>query len=810
MKRLILLVLICAGICISASSQTLIINEVSQGASGNMEYVEFVVVDTTAFYDCGLSTPPCVDIRGWIFDDNSGYHGASGVAAGAIRFSNDILWSCVPLGTIIVIHNDADLNPEVPADDLSTADGNCLIVAPISNISLFESNPGTPGAVACAYPTLGWIPGGNWSNTLLANGGDCARIVNLLGCEVFSVCWGSNNLNTQVYFSGGATSPTSASNTVYFFNGVDPTLSANWTVGCADFAACSVQEQTPGAPNNAANTAYISQFNNNCVPITPVVAAAVPTDDCGCNGSALASGSGSIPGYTFEWNDNLFNPIGQNTASATGLCSGDYNIIVTSLIGCSDTMLITINNAAAPTAGTGSSISLCGSSASVNLQDSLTGGPDLTGAWEGPSSLTGASLGTFDPGTASAGSYDYIVGAATSCPDTSTTIVTLVLPPTFTSGLDTVCSGDSALFYVSNSSSNLWTTTETTDSIYVQTASVFSVDATNLCGTFTFNDSLAISLAPTIVTSQSGLDSICPGDTIQIIANSSISSQTWSTSDVTDTLIVTASGTYFAATSNACGAMNSDTLTVTLLALPIISISPFGPTSICPGDSVIITSTSSTGNQTWSTSETTNPISALAAGSYFASATNGCGTTVSDSLILSFTALPSLSISNSGLDSICVGDTLQLIANSSVGSQIWSTTETSDTIIINSAGTYFATATDACGTTNSDSLTVSIATCIVPPPPVIDIVIPNIFTPNGDNSNDLFHFVSYLNVVTAEGFIVNRWGQTLYVWSGLVDSWNGRNMAGELVPDGTYYYVFEFTDINDEPFTRTGAFGLNR
>ena len=35
------------------SAQTLIINEVSQGESGNMEFIEFVVVDNSAVYDCG-------------------------------------------------------------------------------------------------------------------------------------------------------------------------------------------------------------------------------------------------------------------------------------------------------------------------------------------------------------------------------------------------------------------------------------------------------------------------------------------------------------------------------------------------------------------------------------------------------------------------------------------------------------------------------------------------------------------------------------------------------------------------------------
>src|SRR6478609_3559916 len=87
-----------------AGSQTLIMNEVSNGPTGNQEYVEFVVASNTVTYSCTNSAPPCIDIRGWIFDDNSGYHGGTsgtGVAPGAIRFSQNSLWSCIPLGTII-------------------------------------------------------------------------------------------------------------------------------------------------------------------------------------------------------------------------------------------------------------------------------------------------------------------------------------------------------------------------------------------------------------------------------------------------------------------------------------------------------------------------------------------------------------------------------------------------------------------------------------------------------------------------------------------------------------------------------------
>lgn len=326
------------------NAQTLIINEVSQGESGLMEYVEFVVVDTAVTYNCSSTTPPCIDIRGWIIDDNNGYHGTSGIASGACRFSYDPIWSCVPLGTIIVVYNDNDPNNQLPADDLSLTDGNCSLVVPISS-SFFEKNNTTPGAVACDYPPNGWTSGGTWSGITMANGADCFRIVDLLGCEVFSVCWSSNNQNTMVYFSGGATSSSSATNTVYYFNNGDPTLSSNWSIGCADQPNCGQQDQTPGVPNNTLNANYIAQFNNNCTPITPidVVADVDQNPTCLCDGSVIANASGSIPGYTYEWFDDSFNSIGQNNFSANGLCAGTYNVIATSSIGCSDTSSVVLS-----------------------------------------------------------------------------------------------------------------------------------------------------------------------------------------------------------------------------------------------------------------------------------------------------------------------------------------------------------------------------------------------------------------------------------------------------------------------------------
>lgn len=396
-------------------AQTLIINEVSNGPSGSQEYVEFVVIDNTVTYDCNGSAPPCIDIRGWIFDDNSGYHGTSGTASGAVRFSQDPLWSCVPLGTIILVYNGIDPNISLPADDFSMNDGNCTLVIPLDNLTYFEFTETTPGDVACSYPTTGWgsDPSPTWSNVALANGGDCARIVDLNGCEVFSLCYGSCSSNPLIYFTG------SGSDDVWYFNDGDPAVQSNWNEGCAgDISACGSNDQTPGAPNNTANQNYIAQFNNNCAPITPLTSSGQVTNlVCGCNSSAEVSASGSISPYTYEWLDSNYDPIGQSSSTATGLCGGTYYAVTTSHIGCTDTAQVIIQNSSSSFAGNDVVLEYCDLSGSIDLFNELGGSPDAGGSWNGPSALTGGDQGTFDPTLNVNGIYEYVVTGSGGCPN---------------------------------------------------------------------------------------------------------------------------------------------------------------------------------------------------------------------------------------------------------------------------------------------------------------------------------------------------------------------------------------------------------
>jgi gliding motility-associated-like protein len=431
--------------CVLAQGQTLIINEFSNGPSGAKEYVELLVIDNTIVYDCNNPTPPCIDIRGWIFDDHSGYHSSGtsgvGIAPGCVRFNNDALWSCVPVGTLIVLYNGGDRNASIPADDYSTVDGNFTIIADLENLTYFEFTETTPGAAICNYPATGWgaDPSPTWSNVGMSNSSDCARIVDLGGCEVFSVCYGNCNLNNLIYFAGGG------GGSVYMFNDVDPNNQSNWTAGTTS----GPDEQTPGEPNNAANEDYIAQFNNGGNPITPTAATAnVNTPiSCGCTNSATASASGSIPGYTYEWYDANYITIGQSTITATNLCGGTYNVIATSSVGCPDTAQVVIAGGGTVSAGGDVSVDLCSDMPALNLIDEVSGTPNLGGAWSGPTALANGDQGTYDPSVNTDGIYKYVVLGSGGCPnDTAFVTIEMGLAPNAGAGTTlNLCSSAPAL-----------------------------------------------------------------------------------------------------------------------------------------------------------------------------------------------------------------------------------------------------------------------------------------------------------------------------------------------------------------------------
>lgn len=72
------------------------------------------------------------------------------------------------------------------------------------------------------------------------------------------------------------------------------------------------------------------------------------------------------------------------------------------------------------------------------------------------------------------------------------------------------------------------------------------------------------------------------------------------------------------------------------------------------------------------------------------------------------------------------------------------------------------------------------------------VSIPNVFSPNNDNTNDFFGITSN-TPLTISGALVNRWGQTMVAWeeqvttTGFTQLWNGT-YAGAPANEGVYFY----------------------
>jgi gliding motility-associated-like protein len=69
-----------------------------------------------------------------------------------------------------------------------------------------------------------------------------------------------------------------------------------------------------------------------------------------------------------------------------------------------------------------------------------------------------------------------------------------------------------------------------------------------------------------------------------------------------------------------------------------------------------------------------------------------------------------------------------------------------------------------------------------------DVVIPNVFTPNGDGVNDLF-IPAITNVGDWTLEIFNRWGVKVGSLNVTSRQWDGTTTSGKPCSDGVYYYV---------------------
>jgi gliding motility-associated-like protein len=113
--------------------------------------------------------------------------------------------------------------------------------------------------------------------------------------------------------------------------------------------------------------------------------------------------------------------------------------------------------------------------------------------------------------------------------------------------------------------------------------------------------------------------------------------------------------------------------------------------------------------------------------------------------------------------------------------------------------------TDPTATNFNPQATFDDGSCLYPNP---SVYVPNVFSPNGDGSNDVF-FLTTQNATNVELTILNRWGLVMFKESGLNPEWNGKFNDSD-AQDGTYFYSYIVSGVQGDTLEGHGFLQLVR
>ena len=297
---------------------------------------------------------------------------------------------------------------------------------------------------------------------------------------------------------------------------------------------------------------------------------------------------------------------------------------------------------------------------------------------------------------------------------------------------------------------------------------------------------------------------VCAGDSVQLTAtslsggsynwffsgNSVTTDQQFFINDVMPgNYLFTLQGTD--SSGNTC---NSST-EVTVYSLPTVSSG--ADTVICAGSTVTLTATGAS-TYIWTPSGIVNgeAFTPGNTGTYIVTATDTNGCIDSDSIqitvlpipVASFTAVPSSGVIGTPISFLNLSQNgISYVWDWGNGDSLLVLTLANQTTTFNSPGVYFVTLTasnNICWDTASVWVTIAA--------PLVQIIEPNVFTPNGDGSNDAWG-ISTQHMLNLRVLILNRWGN-LITELGIDETWNGL-VNGKMAEEGVYFYRYEGTDV---------------
>lgn len=583
------------------------------------------------------------------------------------------------------------------------------------------------------------------------------------------------------------------------------------------------------------DSAQINVTINNLPTIT------ASADTTICTGDAVNLSVNG--GLSYVWDNGLGS--GQ-VHSPTPITNTTYHVIGIDANSCanSDSVVVTVGTCGLPPVSSfsASDSSICIGSCisftdlSANLPTSwiwyFFGSDSLNSSNQNPSNICYNTVGTFDVAlvTSNANGTDSLY-----LPN----FITVNALPTITTSPDTaICLGSNVNLSANGAVSYVWDnglgngqTHSPAPTVYT-TYSVTGTDANGCINTAQVN--VGINALPIIITSDNDT-AICIGDTVKLRADGAFT-YLWDNGlgniqNPNATPTVQTFYTVIGTDTNGCS--SSATIEVNINGLPTIVAS--NDDTICLGDTITI---SASGGFAYSWDNGLSPTPSINPNEIiFPTITTtytvtgidnkGCRNTdqVTVSVISCNPPVANLTASNT---SICINDCIDFtdLTTNSPTNWIWyffganpssSTNQHPTNICYDTVGS-FNVALVVMNTFGQDSLFftnyITVDSCITPPiPPIPSIVtpvviVPNVFSPNGDGKNDIFK-IDGIEIKNVTMKIYNRWGQIVHESSQTKTGWNGRTNSGNEVPDGTYFYIID-VETTEKTETFTGTLTLVR
>jgi hypothetical protein len=347
------------------------------------------------------------------------------------------------------------------------------------------------------------------------------------------------------------------------------------------------------------------------------------------------------------------------------------------------------------------------------IGDTASGGGPFTYSWAPGATLNATNVGQVQASPTITTTYTVTVTNPQGCVVTDSVQISLPPRPVLTSAASSniICEGDSVTLSVTGADAYDWQPggySGNPITIPVSATTTFTLTGTDNSTGCSSTMQLTVTALPLPVVSINGNTSICPGDATTLTASGG-SFYIWSNGDTTafTTAAPSATTTYIVDVADNNGCAATDSVTVTVLPAPAVSIS--GNTSVCNGSPVTLTSSPAV-SYLWSTGDTTVTISPVPAASqmYTVSVIDSNGCVGSDSVNVTVNPLPVITVS--GNTTVCAGNSTVLTASGAT-TYVWSPSNlTGNTVTLTPtiSGPVQVVGTDANGCTNTVTTTITV------------------------------------------------------------------------------------------------------